>query len=126
MKGFTLLEVMISISIIALVLVSLFRMQSSTLTLATAVKFDSIVPILAKRLLGDIEQDLVNWYETEGDFGENYPGVGWTCRISEASFENLDFVSPKDQNRLKRIEIEIKDLLNQRVYKIVTWRRFSE
>jgi len=121
-RGFTLLEVMISVSIIALIFVSLFRMQSSTIELATAGKFNSIAPILARQLLVKIEQDVNNWSQFEGDFGENFPGAGYTCEILDSSFEELDFIKEENQNSLKKIKITITDPSGQRSYKISTWR----
>ena len=121
-KGFTLLEVMISVAIIALIFTSLFRMQSSTIELATAGKFNSIAPILAKQLLVEIEQDLANWSEYEGDFGENFPGITWTCKILDSSLEELDFISEENQNSLKKIVIKITGPSGHRSYEINTWR----
>ncbi len=120
--GFTLLEIMVSVSIIALVFVSLFRMQSETTDLALAGQFNSIAPFLARQLLVDIEQDLVNRSESEGDFGENYPGYEWVCKITDASFEDLDFLDETSQGSFKKIVLEISGMNRQRVYKITTWR----
>ena len=125
-KGFTLLEVMISVAIIALIFTSLFRMQSSTIELAMAGKFNSIAPMLAKQLLVEIEQDVANWSETQGDFGENFPGITWSCEILDSSFEELDFISEESQNSLKKIDIEITGSSGQRKYKISTWRFAGE
>jgi hypothetical protein len=54
---------MISVSIIALILTSLFRMQSGTIELAAAGKFNSLAPVLAQQLLIKIEHDPANWSE---------------------------------------------------------------
>lgn len=116
------MEVMISVSIIALVLTSLFRMQSSTIELATAGKFNSIAPALAQQLLVKIEQDTANWSEFEGDFKETFPGFTWSCKISDSFFEEVDFISEENTDSFKKIEIEIKDSSRQRSYKINTWR----
>lgn len=121
-KAFTLLEVMISISIIALVLTSLFRMQSSTIGLASAGKFNSIAPELARQLIVKIEHDLTNWSEFEGDFGETFPGFKWTCEISDAFFEGLNFISEENYKRFKKIDIEITALSQKKSYKVSTWR----
>ena len=125
-KGFTLLEVMISVAIIALIFTSLFRMQSSTIELAMAGKFNSIAPMLANQLLVEIEQDVANWSETQGDFGENSPGITWSCEILDSSFEELDFISEESQDSLKKIDIEITGPSGQRKYKISTWRVAGE
>jgi len=119
--GFTLLEIMISVSIISLVFVSLFRMQSGTTDLALAGQFNSTVPFLARQLLVDIEQDLGNRSESEGDFGENYPGYEWVCKITDVSFEDLDFLETS-QGSFKKIVLEISGMKGQNVYKITTWR----
>ena len=121
-KGFTLLEVMISVSIIALVLVSLFRMQSGTIGLASAGKFNSIAPELARQLVVKIEHDLTNWSEFEGDFGESFPGFKWTCEISDSLFEELDFITEENYNRFKKIDIEITSSSRKKSYKVSTWR----
>lgn len=125
-KGFTLLEVMISVSIIALIFLSLFRMQSSTIALATAGKFNTISPVLAKQLLVKIEQDVANWSQVKGNFGENFPGIEWTCRVIDSSFINLDFISEENQSHFKKIEIEITELSGLKSYKIYTWRFVGE
>ncbi|MCP4366816.1 MAG: prepilin-type N-terminal cleavage/methylation domain-containing protein [Deltaproteobacteria bacterium] len=125
-KGFTLLEIMFSVSIIALLFLSLFRMQSSTITLASAIKFDSVAPVLAKRLLVKIEQDIDNFSESNGDFGVNYPGITWGCNIMTASFEGLDYISEEKKNRVKKIYIRISDRSGLRSYDITTWRFTDE
>jgi len=121
-KGFTLLEIMISISIIALIFTSLFKMQASTTELATAIKFDTIAPILAKQILANIN----TLSKTEGDFGNEFPGIKWNYKILEPSFQRLEFISQASQSRLKKIELEITDSLHQRVYKVTTWRYTGE
>jgi len=121
-KGFTLLEIMISVSIIALIFTSLFRMQSGTIGLAKAGKFNSIAPALARQLLVRMEQDLANWSESEGDFGENFPGIKWSCQISDALFDDIDFISEENYKRFKKIDIEIKMPSSQRSYTVTTWR----
>ncbi|MCP3871745.1 MAG: prepilin-type N-terminal cleavage/methylation domain-containing protein [Desulfobacteraceae bacterium] len=125
-KGFTFLEVMISVSIIALVFVSLFRMQSGTIRLATAGKFNTIAPILAKQLLVTVEQDIENWSETKGEFSEHYSGMEWTCEVSDVFFENLDFISEDNQKRFKKIDIHIVQPSESNSYEISAWRFLDE
>lgn len=121
-KCFTLLEVMISVSIIALVLTSLFRMQSGTIGLAAAGKFNSIAPELARQLIVRMEHDLNNWSEFEGDFGETFSGFKWACKISDSLFEGLDFISEENYSHFKKIDIEITAPSRERSYRISTWR----
>ena len=125
-RGFTLLEVMISVAIIAFVFVSIFRMQSSTIDLATAGNFNTLAPMLARKLLNDVENDLADWSEFEGDFSDNFPRIQWRLEISESFFETDDFISEDNQERFKKIEIEIFSSSGSRSYKINTWRLAHE
>lgn len=120
--GFTLLEVMISVSIIAVIFISLFRMQSQSISLAQTGRFNTLAPILAGRLLNKIETDIDNWSEGEGNFGENYPGIGWTCEITDFPLQELEFTSKTSTHRLKKITITITGSSGQTPIKTETWR----
>ncbi len=125
-RGFTLLEVMISVAIIALIFVSLFRMQSGTIELAAAGKFNSIAPILANQVLVKIEQDITGWSESQGDFGDDVPGFQWKADVLDVSLEALEFISTESRDRLKKIEIEITGSSGEQTYKMTTWRFAGE
>ncbi len=131
-RGFTLLEVMISVSIIAFIFVSIFRMQSGTIDLALSGKFNSIAPMLAKKLLNDASSDLINWSEFEGDFGDRFPGIQWRMEISESLFETDDLISKDNQARFKKIQIEIIKSYGsygssgKKKLKVTTWRFADE
>jgi prepilin-type N-terminal cleavage/methylation domain-containing protein len=132
--GFTLLEVMISVAIIAFVFVSIFRMQSSTIDLASIGKFNTLAPMLAKKILNDAGNDLANWSEFKGDFGENFPGIEWHMEISDSFFEMDDLISKDNQARFKKVEIEItkssefagssvsSGFSGSKSYQLTTWR----
>ena len=121
-RGFTLLEVMISISIIAFIFVSVFRMQSSTINLALANKFNSIAPVLAEKLLNEVVRDLAKWSQFEGDFGEDFPGIQWRMEISHLEFDMDDFIDKENMAKFKKIQIEIFNLSGSNDYKVTTWR----
>ena len=113
---------MISVSIIAVIFVSLFRMQSGSISLAETGRFNTLAPMLAGQLLMKIESDIGNWSEIEGDFGENHPGFGWTCEIVDFPVRELSFVGKKSHHRLKKITIVIAGSSDPPSFKIETWR----
>ncbi|MCP4670321.1 MAG: prepilin-type N-terminal cleavage/methylation domain-containing protein [Desulfobacula sp.] len=128
-QGFTLLEVMISVSIIAFIFVSVFRMQSGTIDLAISGKFNGMAPMLAKNLLNDAGRDIDNWSEFEGDFGENFPGIQWRMDVSDSFFEMDDFIGEDNQARFKKIKIEIiksSGFSGTKIYTMTTWRLADE
>lgn len=121
-SGFTLLEVMISVSIMAIIFISLFRMQSQSISLAETGQFNTLAPILAEQLLIRIEKDISDWSEVEGDFGKNYPEFKWTCEIVDFPLRELDFVGKESKQQLKKITISVLDSSGQPPLKIETWR----
>jgi len=46
--GFTLLEVMVALAVMSIVLVSVYRMHSQSLTMNTAARFYTLAPMLAQ------------------------------------------------------------------------------
>ena len=90
-SGFTLLEVMVSLSIIAIALTVLLTSQSQSLSLASEAKFNTTAPLLAQSKVAEInimsEEDL---YSGSGDFGEAFPGYYWEMEINTASLPDLE------------------------------------
>ncbi len=125
-KGFTLLEVMIAVSITSIILIPLFRMQVENIKLAATIKFQSTALILSKQLLIKIELDPLNWSEINGNFGPDYPELEWACNISKNPFKEIGPQNSDNRHHLMRIEIEVHDQSRKNKYKTVTWRFSSE
>jgi general secretion pathway protein I len=121
-RGFTLLEVMISVSIIAVIFISLFRLQTQSISLAETGRFNTLAPILTGQLLVRIEKDISTWSEVQGDFGKDYPGFRWTCEIVDFPTRELDFIRKESKHHLKKITLSIVGSSGQAPLKIETWR----
>lgn len=132
-RGFTLLEIMVSIFIIALVLVSVFKIQSSTIRLSVAGEFYSTASHLARQKMADIEQTLrdpsiLNELSSDllaGGFGEDFSGYRWQCVITDFNLEGSQI--PEEaiaKNRLKQLKnITIEILYNDEYsFKVTSWR----
>jgi type II secretion system protein I len=88
-SGFTLLEVMVAMAIMAIVLVSVYRMQSQTLTMNTAARFYTQAPMLAQSKLAQLEAASAGTIVGDsGDFGDKFPGYSWSISTDEVSSEN--------------------------------------
>jgi general secretion pathway protein I len=83
--GFTLLEVMFALAVIAATLVVVLGSQSQSLSLATETKFTTTAIFLAQHKMAQIEAgnhgDLSG---DSGDFGEDFPGYRWELEINDA------------------------------------------
>ncbi|SMC47229.1 general secretion pathway protein I [Desulfocicer vacuolatum DSM 3385] len=118
--GFTLLEIMVSISIIAIVLVSLFQMHAATIVLAEKVKFNAVATALAQKKITEISMDMEDTGNTGGDFGDEFPGYSWECRMGEMSVFDENIISEKQAEHMKRIELSIF-LGDRHVFTLQTW-----
>jgi len=84
--GFTLLEVMVALSIIAIVLVSLLVSQSHSVSLQDEIKFNTTAALLAQKKISEIESkkgyDLIS---DSGDFGDDFPTYFWEITVKDVS-----------------------------------------
>ena len=106
-RAFTLLEVMIAVSIIAIALVTLLGSQSRSLSHATEAQFNIVAPMLASLKLAEVERGVVAMENDEGDFGSDFPGYSWKMLVQVAAFENhQDLAGLK--RPLQRVELTVR------------------
>ena len=117
--GFTLLEVMIALAVMSIVLVSVYRMHSQSLTMNTATRFYTLAPLLAQNKMAELEALSSDGFpDDSGDFGDQYPGYSWRTSISEVSSEVLGEAA----NDLKRIDLTVSYNNNQFIHSLRTYR----
>lgn len=102
--GFTLLEVMVAMAIIAIALTAVLGSQSQSVSLASEAKFYTTAPLLAQSKLAELEavepEDLS---DGSGDFGDDFPGYSWEMSLGDVFFERPENVS----DRLRQIDLKI-------------------
>ena len=104
--GFTLLEVMIAVSLIAIAVVTLFGSQSQSVSLVTVSKFDTMASLLAQRKLTELSlQEFASINDGEGDFGEDFPGFSWKMQVEELSEKETGL--KKAGERLKTVDVQV-------------------
>lgn len=106
-RAFTLLEVMIAVSIIAVALVTLLGSQSRSLSHAAEAQFNIVAPMLASLKLAEVERGVVAMENDDGDFGPDFPGYSWKMAVQVAAFENhQDLAAMK--RPLQRVELTVR------------------
>ena len=121
--GFTLLEVLIALAIMAIVLVSVYRLHSQTLSMATANRFYTQAPLLAQSKMAQLEASPAGSFSGEsGDFGEKFPGYSWSVATEDVPSEILGEIA----SDLKRIDVTVTLNENEYVYSIRSYRLMRE
>lgn len=102
--GFTLLEVMIAVTIIAIVLVAVFGSQSQSLSLANDAKFNTTAALLAQSKMAEVETgNSLDLSSTSGDFGEDFPDYQWELNVSEVPLPGAGEVE-----YLKQVDLTVR------------------
>ena len=110
-------------SIMAIVLVSVYRMHSQTLTMNTANRFYTQAPLLARGKLAQLAASASEIIAGDsGDFGEEFPGYSWNVTVEEVSSEALGEAA----NDLKRIDLMVSFNNNEYVYNVRTYRLMQD
>ena len=103
-KGFTLLEVLVAVAILAIVLVAVFRMHAQSISMHSAARFHTTAPLLLQAKLTDLKATpLTELTGAAGDFGEDYPGYTWRFSMEDVTADMLGTVA----ERLKKITVVV-------------------
>jgi general secretion pathway protein I len=82
--GFTLLEVMVAIAVLAVVLVAVLRMQGQTIAMNEVFRFYTLAPQLAMDKMAEVELSPESFQTGgSGDFGEDLSGYQWKAEVEE-------------------------------------------
>jgi prepilin-type N-terminal cleavage/methylation domain-containing protein len=85
-QGFTLLEVVISLGIMAIALTAVFQLQASNLNIQDEARFLTRASQLAQSKLAELEtSEQIQESSDQGDFGEEFPDFAFHTEISAVS-----------------------------------------
>jgi general secretion pathway protein I len=84
-SGFTLLEVMVAVAILAMALVAALGSQSQGISLANRAKFSTTGAFLAQAKMAQIEAIAPDELTSDsGDFGDDFPGYNWKTEVADS------------------------------------------
>ena len=114
---------MVAISIMAIVLVTVFKMHVQTLSMNSAVRFHTTAPLLAQKKIEELEIDAsIDQLADSGDFGSEFAGYTWTAAVEEVQSDILE----EDAESLKKVEIAVSYNNNEWVYRLQAYRFIQE
>jgi general secretion pathway protein I len=118
-SGFTLLEIMVALSIIAIVLVSVYKMQAQTISMNHEARFYAIAPLLAQLKIAEVEiENTGEQMDNSGDFGDEFPGYRWNVAIEDIESEPLENIA----ENLKQINVNVSFNTDEFTYSLRTYR----
>lgn len=122
-SGFTLLEVLAAVAILAIVLVAVFRLHFQTTAMTGASKFYTVAPLLAQLKLTDLDIAGMEYVSAdEGEFGDDMPGYRWRVETEEL----LPAILQNGPGLIKRIDISISMNDEAMFYRLRTYRFVPE
>ena len=119
-RGFTLLDVMVALMILATVLMAVYKLHSQTLAVTEATYFRSIAPLLAQEKIVALPTilDDANLSEDEGDFDPKYPTYRWRTAVEIMESELLEGTD----EQLARVDVQISTEAGNQTFNLRTYR----
>lgn len=105
-EGFTLLEVMIAVAIMAIALTTLYGSQSRSLSYATEAHFNIVAPSLAAAKLAELQSGVLELVSDSGDFGDEFPGYSWELEVEDGSFEDIESLAEMEE-QLQKVDLKV-------------------
>lgn len=102
-KGFTLIEMMIALTILALVVAAISHALSQSLGLAHRIKKETTLSLLAQSKMAEIEAVKGPVGSDRGTFGGNFSQYAWQVIVRESGIPTL-----------KKVEVTVKDTLAEK------------
>jgi len=92
--GFTLLEAIVSVAIMAIGLVAVIEAYGAAMRLSLQDEYLSTGTFLARGKMEEVlKETAIAPGEDDGDFGEEFPDYSWTVEIADSEIEGLEIVT---------------------------------
>jgi len=121
--GFTLMEVMVALSVVAIALLAIYRMHTQTLFMDARGRFDTVAAMLARQKLAEMETiDPAELIGDSGDFGSDHPGYAWRIETENVSSD----LFREDGPALRKIRLTVSLNGDEALFYLTTYRHLYE
>jgi len=115
--GFTLLEILVAMSIISIALIAVFRLYAQTISMNHQLAFNTQAPFLAQQKINQLMMmPAEEMGDESGDFGDDFPGYSWAVTIEELALDTLE------SQILKQIDIQVSMPDSGQTYNLRSFR----
>jgi general secretion pathway protein I len=118
-SGFTLLEVMVAISIIAIALMAVYKLYAQTLSMNESLMFNTHAPLLAQKKMAELFSAAPNdLTDNSGDFGDEFKNYSWKALVESVTSDLLGDMAED----LRRIDLIISFNSDEQSYRLRAYR----
>jgi general secretion pathway protein I len=118
-SGFTLLEVMVAISIIAIALMAVYKLYAQTLSMNQSLMFNTQAPLLAQKKMAELfVLPPAELSDNSGDFGDEFKSYTWKVLVESVTSDLLGDLAED----LKRIDLTISFSNSEQSYRLRAYR----
>lgn len=112
-RGFTLMEVMVALAILAIALVTIFSHQATSIDLGNEARILTKATLLARQQMAEvIAQERLGTGDYEGEVQDSVPPFRWKTTVEEAELEGMQKVT---------VVVKWKEGKQERDLKLVTY-----
>ncbi|CAK8716131.1 Type II secretion system protein I [Candidatus Electrothrix laxa] len=112
--GFTLLEVMVAVAIIAMSFVSLLGSQSQSISIAGISRFETIAAMLAQEKLTELHlAGFEQASDSTGQFEDEFADYSWQTKVSELSEDEIGIADAGGMLKLVTLKVSRGEDENQ-------------
>jgi type II secretion system protein I len=117
--GFTFIEVLMAVSILAILLVGVHKLQSQMVSMSQATRFLTLAPLLAQNRMAELERRYFKDIDKDsGDCGKAFPGYVWSLSMETTDSDVLK----KLAYPMRKIEVSVSLNKGERTYRLRTYR----
>lgn len=116
LQGFTFLEVMVALSVLALILTAVFRLYSQSVSMLISSSFDMKAPFLAQKIITEYKTDKTSRFENQGKFEKEFEKFIWKIDKNEIFISGYSEELPEDIENIKINKITVTIEENQKKY----------
>ncbi len=116
-KGFTLLEVMVALAILAIALSTLLGSLNQSMFAADETDFSAVSAFLARQKMTELIARGTDLAETSGDFGENHPNYFWRVEINPVDFTENELLEGTEA-LLQRLDLVVHTEDDRRTFAV--------
>ena len=121
--GFTLMEVMVALAVVAIALLAVYRMHTQTLFMDARGRFDTVATMLARQKLAEMETiEPAELIGDSGDFGSAHPGYAWRIETENVSSD----LFREDGPVLRKFRLTVSLNGDEALFHLTTYRHLYE